>query len=231
MRFHLACIASVLVALVCPSFAQFRRAPVRISEDGRRALNSETDVLGQEVLSQGEPSFAKVARYFPPMLQTRVPISVKDHPDEFIVSFDGALLLKGSDEIDFRVGDPPNPYGADSDFRQSLLDGYLPVPQIRWTFDGLSYEETAFGYSKDFSPDQPLLAYVRFRINNPSSRPRTARVTIEIAPSSRPGPNPSQSAEVAAHGHADLYFIIPYDVDWAKVAEVGDAGTFNDKFG
>jgi len=229
MRWYVACVASVLVAVVCPGFAQFRRAPVRISEDGRRALNSETDVLGQEVLAQGEPSFEKVARYFPPMVQTRVPISVKDHPDEFIVSFDGALLLKGSDEIDFRVGDPPNPYGADSSFQQSLLDGYLPVPQIRWTFDGLSYEETAFGYSKDFSPDAPLLAYVRFRITNPSAQARRARVTIEIAPSSHPGPNPSQSAEIAAHGHADLYFIIPYDVDWAKVAEVGDAGAFNER--
>ena len=29
------------------------------------------DVLGQEVLTEGEPSFAKVARYFPPMFRTR----------------------------------------------------------------------------------------------------------------------------------------------------------------
>ena len=117
MKYHCVRIAFVLLVLVCPSFGQFRRAPVRISQDGRRALNSETDVLGQEVLAQGEPTFEKVARYFPHMLQTRVPISVKDHPDEFIVAFDGTLLVKGEEEIDFRVGDPPNPYGADSNFQ------------------------------------------------------------------------------------------------------------------
>src|ERR1039457_113399 len=207
MKSHCSWIASVIIALVCPAVAQFRHTPVRVSGDGRRALNSQTDVLGQEVLSEGEPSFEKVARYFPPMLQTRVPISVKDHPDEFIVAFDGSLLIQG-DEIDFRLGDPPNPYGVDGDIQRSLLDGYFPIPQVRWTFGGLSYEETAFGYSKNFSPDEPLEAYVRFRVTNLSSEARNARVTLYLAPSSRPGVNPSQSAVVEAHGRADLYFRI-----------------------
>jgi len=197
---------------------------MRVTPEGRHALNSQTDVLGQEVLSRGEPSFENVARYFPPMLRTRVPISVRDHPDEFIVGFDGSLLIK-EEEIDFRVGDPPNPYGVDGDFQRSLLDGYLPVPQVRWTFDGLSYEETAFGYSKGFSPDEPLQAYVHFRVTNPSSAPRNARVTLDLT-SPRPGLNPSQSAVVEAHGHADFYFSIPYKIDWAKLAEPVEAATY-----
>jgi tetratricopeptide (TPR) repeat protein len=219
-------IALVLFALVCPSVAQFRRAPVRVSPNGRRALNSQTDVLGQEVLSEGEPSLQKVGHYFPPMLQTRVPISVKDHPDEFIVGFDGSLLVKDQ-EMDFRVGDPPNPYGADGDFQRSLLDGFLPIPQVRWSFDGLSYEETAFGYSKGLSPDEPLQAFVRFRITNPAAEARTARVTVYLAPSSRPGANPSQSAVVAGHGHADLYFSISFKFDPSKIAENSDAASFD----
>lgn len=225
MKCYCACIASVVLALSCPTFAQMRLTPMHVSPEGRLALNSQTDVLGQEVLSDGEPSFEKVARYFPPMLRTRVPISVKDHPDEFIVGFDGSLLIK-EEEIDFRVGDPPNPYGVDGDFQRSLLDGYLPVPQVRWTFDGLSYEETAFGYSKGFSPDEPLQAYVRFRVTNLSYEPRNARVTVYLAPSSRPGENPSQSAVVEVHGRTDFYFCIPYKVDWAKLAEASDAATF-----
>ncbi len=228
MKFHCAYLASVLLAMICPSFAQMRNTPVRVSPEGRRALNSQTDVLGQEVLSEGEPSFEKVARYFPPMFRTRVPISVKDHPDEFIVGFDGSLLIK-EEEIDFRVGDPPNPYGVDGDFQRSLLDGYLPIPQVRWTFDGLSYEETAFGYSKGFSPDEPLEAYLRFRVTNLSSEPRHARVTVYLAPSSRPGVNPSQSAVVEAHGHADLYFRIPHKVDWEKLAETIDGSTYESR--
>ena len=226
MKYIGPCIVAVLFSLVCPSFAQYRHTPVRLSHEGLRVLNSQADVLGQEVLAGGEPSFEKVARYFPPMLRTRVPISVKEHPDEFIVAFDGSLLLKGEDEIDFRVGDPPNPYGADTNFQMSLLDGYLPIPQVRWTFDGLSYEELAFGYSKRFSSDEPLQAYLRFRVTNLSSESRTARVTVYLAPSSRPGVNPSQSVAVGAHGHADIYFSIPYKVDWAKLADASDAATF-----
>ncbi len=219
-------LAIVLLAVVCSALAQLRRSPVRVSPDGRRALNAQTDVLGQEVLSEGEPSFQKVARYFPPMLQTRVPISVKDHPDEFIVGFDGSLLVK-EQEVDFRVGDPPNPYGADGDFQRSLLDGYLPVPQVRWTFDGFSYEETAFGYSKGLSPDEPLQAYIRFRVTNPAAETRNAQVTVYLAPSSHPGANPSQSVVVPAHEYADLYFCIPYKVDGAKIAEASDGATFD----
>jgi hypothetical protein len=221
-------IAGAFVALLCgvPALAQMRLSPMRISPEGRHALNSQTDVLGQEVLSHGEPSFDRVASYFPPMLRPRVPISVKDHPDEFIVGFDGALLIKDQ-EIDFRLGDPPNPYGVDGDYQRSLLDGFLPVPQTRWTFDGLSYEETAFAYSKNFSPDEPLEAYVRFRVSNPLAEARNARITVYLGPSSRPGENPSQSAMIAGHGHTEFYFQIPFKVDWSKLAEVSDAATFD----
>ncbi len=229
MHSRCAGLVSIILLLACPGVAQFRHTPVRLSPTGQRALNSQTDVLGQEVLAEGEPSFDKVARYFPPMYRTRVPLSVKDHPDEFIAGFDGSLLIKGEEEIDFRVGDPPNPYGADGDFQRTLMDGYLPIPQIRWTFDGLSYEETAFGYSKEFSPDEPLLAFVRFRVSNTSSQPRDARVTVYLGPSSRPGVNPTQSATVKPRGHADFFFSIPYKVDWAKLADQSDAATFEAK--
>jgi hypothetical protein len=218
--------AFAVLALCLASSAQVRHPPVNASPEGRRALNSQQDVLGQEVLLQGEPSFEKVARYFPQMLTPRVPISVKEHPDEFIVTFDGSLLV-GDEEIDFRVGDPPNPYGVDADFQRSLLDGFLPVPQIRWSFDGLNYEETAFGYSKNFSPDEALEAHVRFHVTNLSAVPRQARVTVYLAPSSRPGANPFQTATVAPQQSTDFYFRIPYKVDSEKLADVTDADSFN----
>jgi hypothetical protein len=207
----------VMFFLVLPTFAQLRRTPVLVSPDGRRALNSQTYVLGQEVLAEGEPSFQKVARYFPSMFRTQVPISVKDHPDEFIVGFDGTLMLRAGEEIDFRLGDPPNPYGIDGGIQRSLLGGYLPIPQICWAFNGLSYEETVFGYSKDFSPDEPLQAYVRFRVTNLSSAPRDARVTMLVAPTFKMNANPAQAAVVDGHGHVDFYFRIPYSTDSAKM--------------
>lgn len=220
-------VAALGTLALCPAgFAQMRFAPMHVSPEGQRALNSQQDVLGREVLAQGEPSFENVARYFSPMLRPRVPISVKEHPDEFIVTFDGSLLV-GAEEIDFRVGDPPNPYGVDGGFQRSLLDGFLPVPQVRWSFDGLDYEETAFGYSKDLSPDEPLVAYVRFHVTNPSAEPRNARITVYLAPSSRPGANPFQAAPIAPRQSADFYFRVPYKVDWEKLADVTGAAEFN----
>ena len=58
-----------------------RLAPMHVSPNGRRALNSQTDVLGQEVLLHGEPSLENVGHYFPAMLRPRVPISIKEHVD------------------------------------------------------------------------------------------------------------------------------------------------------
>lgn len=223
--------AAAFILLVCPAFAQFRHTPVRPTPEGRRALNSQTDVLGQEVLLGGEPSYDRVARYFPPMYRTRVPISVKDHPDEFVVAFDGTLLVKQLDEIDFRVGDEPNPYGVDGDVQHALMDGYLPIPQIHWVFDNFSYEETAFAYSKDFSPDEPLQGYVRFRVTNLSSQARRGRVTVYLAPAAKSGTNPSQSAMIEPGGHADFYFLIPYKYDWATLAQTStiDASAYDAK--
>ena len=114
-----------LIALTSPGFSQMRLTPERVTPEGRRALNSQTDILGEEVLSQGEPSFAKVAQYFPPMVRTRVPISVKDHPDEFIVGYDGTILIK-DEELDF-------PRGRSSESLRrgrrlpALLVGWLPA--------------------------------------------------------------------------------------------------------
>ncbi len=224
VRFSAAVFAATVLCLTVS--AQMRLVPMHVSPEGRRALNSLQDVLGQEVLMQGEPSFQKVARYFPPMVKPRVPIGVKEHPDDFVVAFDGSLLA-GAEEIDFRVGDPPNPYGLDGDFERSLLDGFLPVPQIRWSFDGFYYEETAYGYSKDFSPDEPLHAYIRCHVTNTSAEPRKASITVYLAPSSRPGANPRQTASVAPRQSADFFFRIPYKVDWQKLADVTDEAEFN----
>jgi tetratricopeptide (TPR) repeat protein len=223
-RFSLSAPA-LLFMLASTSFAQLRPTPVLVNPDARRALNSQTDVLGQEVLAEGEPSFKKVARYFPPMYRPKVPISVKDHPDEFITGFDGSLMLRAGEEINFRIGNPPNPYGVDGAVQRSLLDGYLPIPQTRWTFDGLAYEETVFGYSKNLSADEPLQAYVRFRVTNLSSTSRDARVTMLVLPTFKMNANPSQSASVIAGGHTDFYFRIPYYTDSARI--MAETATIN----
>ena len=218
----------LLLGSLSPALPQIEMTPIRPTPEGRRALNSQTDVLGLEVLAGGEPSFARVARYFPEMLRTRVPLSVREHPDEFILGFDGTLNIKDL-EIDFRTGDPPNPYGIDGSIEVTLLDGYLPIPQVRWSFEGLQYEETAFAYSKDFSPGEPLEAYVRFRVSNPADSARPARVTIYLGPSSRPGPNPSEAFSVPAHGSGEMYWRIPYRMDVSRVADAVSGPEFENK--
>lgn len=185
--------------------------PWNFGPDAERALNSNTDVLGKEILAQGEPSFEQVARYFPAMKRPRAIVGVKEHPDEIGVTWDGVLQMKHCD-ISFHLGDPPSPYGLEAPPTRSLLAGYLPVVQTRWQFDGLLYEETVFGYSQDLSPDEPLFAYVRFSVKNPRDAEQSIRIAV-YPPPQEGGPIPSYTAKVPPHGEHDFYFKFPYETD------------------
>ncbi|MGH9470563.1 MAG: hypothetical protein ACRD1N_09495, partial [Terriglobia bacterium] len=200
-------------------FAQTNMMPWKFGPDAERALASNTDVLGQEVLAQGEPSVDRVARYFPAMKRPRAIVGVKEHPDAIGVEWDGTLELgvartgqHGRVRIMFRLGNPPSPYDIGGPVTRCLLDGYLPVVQTRWPFAGLLYEETVFGYSPSLSPDEPLSAYIRLRVTNPRSRALKASVRIYSAPALG-GPVPSYSAVVRAGARHDFYVKIPYHVD------------------
>jgi hypothetical protein len=211
----------LLVSLVSFSAAwcQDKMMPGEFGPDAERALRSNTDVLGEEVLASGEPSFNRVAGYFPAMKRPRVIVGVKEHPDFIGVAWDGTLELGkgppgtfGRVQISFHLGDPPSPHSSEGAVTRSLLGGYLPVVQTRWQFEGLRYEETVLGHSQNLSPDEPLWAYVRLRVTNPHEQESSVRITVYSTPALG-GPVPSYSARIPAHQQHDFYFKIPHTLD------------------
>jgi hypothetical protein len=211
----------LLVSLLSFSVAlcQEKMMPGEFGPDVERALKSNTDVFGEEVLATGEPSFNRVAGYFPAMKRPRAIVGVKDHPDFIAVAWDGTLELgKGPPgtfarvQISFHLGDPPSPYSIEGEVTHSLLGGYLPAVQTIWQFEGLKYEETVFGHSHNLSPDEPLWAYVRLRITNPLEQESSVRITVYSAPALG-GPVPSYSARIPAHQQHDFYFRTANTVD------------------
>ncbi len=207
----------LLILLVCslaghfPALGQTNMEPWKFGPDAERAMVSNTDVLGQEVLTEGEPSFNRVACYFPAMKRPRAIVGVKEHPDVVGIEWDGTLEL-GRYRISFHIGNPPSPYSIEGPVTHSLLRGYLPIVQTRWQFGGLLYEETVLAYSQNLSPDEPLSAYARLRVTNPRETELPTHITVYSAPALG-GPVPSFSAQVPAGAHYDFYFKIPYKLD------------------
>jgi len=214
------------------AWCQDKMMPGDFSPDAERALRANTDVLGEEVLASGEPSFSRVDNYFPAMKRPRVIVGVKEHPDFIGVAWDGTLEMGkgqpgtfGRVQISFHLGDPPSPYSSEGAVTRSLLGGYLPVVQTRWQFDGLLYEETVLGHSQNLSPDEPLWAYVRFRVTNPREQPSSVRITVYSAPALG-GPVPSYSAGIPAHQQHDFYFKTPNTVDPQRLVFPIDSSEF-----
>lgn len=213
-------------------FCQTNMMPWKFGPNAERALEANTDVLGQEVLAQGEPSFARVARYFPPMKRPRAIVGVMEHPEAIGVEWDGTLELgvarkgrHGRVQILFRLGEPPSPYSIGGPVTRRLLGGYLPVVETQWPFEGLLYEETVFGYSQNLSPEKPLSAYIRLRVTNPREVALEAHITVYSAPALG-GPAPSYSVWIPAGSHHDFYFKIPYYVNPRRLISPLDAAEF-----
>jgi hypothetical protein len=190
-----------------------------------RALNSNIDVFGKEVLSKGEPTFDAVAGYFPEMQRPREVVGVKDSPDDFVVDWDGEIQAWHM-RYSFRLGDPPSPYGIEGKVTRSLLDGYLPIVETSWNYDGLAYHELVLGYSENLNEDAPQFALVRIRAQNngATEKKATLRVYYDYTFGA---PTPTVSAEVPANGYRDFYFKLPYRADFQHTVETVSETEFN----
>jgi hypothetical protein len=67
---------------------------------------------------------------------------------------------------------------ADAQATQSLADGYLPIPTVKWTAEPLRMTVTAFpGGEREAST-----VYVRYRVENASAQPRQATLFLAVRP-------------------------------------------------
>ena len=192
----------------------------------RTLVAEERDVLGeQELAAREDPSFESVSRHYPPLKWSREVVGVKDHPFDVGVAADGSLEF--SDNIAsykkpiacFVIGDYRFGSGATACSKR-LLNGYMPIVLATDRQGDLEFEETVFGYTKDLSPDEPLCAYVRFRVTNAGAAPRSVALSLKLQPASDKSPSPSWQLNVPAHGSRAVELVAPYAIQESPAHEV-----------
>ena len=185
----------------------------------RRAFAvEERDGFGeQELAAREDPTFASVCRHYPALKWSREVVGVKDHPFDIGVAADGELQFSADIanykkpvaffEIgDYRFGSGPTACS------KRLLNGYMPIVVAADRQDGLEFEQTVFGYTKDFSPDEPLYAYVRFQVTNPGDTARNMELRLRVQPASDKSPCPSWQLSVPARGKQAVELLLPYAI-------------------
>ena len=214
---------------------------LKASPAERKALVTEGhDVFGeQELAAREDPTFDSVCRHYPPLKWSREVVGVKDHPFDVGVAADGSMEF--SDNIAnykkpiafFEIGDYRFGSGA-TNCSKRLLNGYMPIVIATDRHDGLEFEQTVFGYTKDFSPDEPLSAYVRFRATNPGGAARTIELrlcqqsSVISGQSSVISPAPTWQIILPAHGSQTVEVQVPYAI-LESPARVVPAAEFDGK--
>jgi hypothetical protein len=192
--FHaLAAMAAWSLVVPGTSIAQpWKTAPEKISRG--------PDLVGQAELSAPrDPTFDSVARHFPMLAAPREALGVLESAREFIVTRYGEIELNnlqmdkpGQPEaypsvhpdnkatLYFLFGrtGPKTRYGeGNPPDSKRLVDGYLPMVIVPFTFQGVEYRQTIFAWSRGMDPDGRLWAYVGLEMKNPTG----AAVRVELA--------------------------------------------------
>ncbi|WP_372934993.1 hypothetical protein, partial [Mariniphaga sediminis] len=135
--------------------------------------------LNNEMNQGKDPSFEAISGIFPDYMNyPKALIGIKEHEDKILSSWDGAIVYPPM-YISFEINDTPFGRESEKSLSRSLLDSsYLPVVVTNYKYDGLLYEQTILGYSEDFSFDNPLIAFVRMKVKNPSDQPQKTKLTV-----------------------------------------------------
>jgi len=135
---------------------------------------ADLDPVGKiELRGAADPTFQRVAKYYPPMKYPREAIGVPEHPQDIGVDYQGRLQFTSAITSSsfpmawFEVGDPPVPLGSTT-LKRRLLNGYMPIIVLSTSLKGVEYEQTQFGWSEGMSPDAELFAFVRLKIKGKS---------------------------------------------------------------
>jgi hypothetical protein len=152
-----------------------------------------------ELAAAHDPTFAAVARYYPMLQAPREALGVLESAREFIVTRYGEIELNnhqmdrpGQGEaypmrapenlaaIYFLFGKnaPKTRYGEKNPpDSKRLVDGYLPMVIVPFTFQGVEYRQTLFAWSEGMDPDGRLWGYVGLEMKNPTG----AAVRVELS--------------------------------------------------
>lgn len=163
-------------------------------------LHRGPDPVAQvELAAAQDPTFEAVAKYYPMLAAPREALGVLESAREFVVTRYGEIELNNLQRDDGQPGEaypnasPENKaslyfllgkkgqqtrygHGNPPDSKR-LMDGYLPIVSVPFTFEGVQYQQTIFAWSQDMDPDGRLWAYVGLEIKNPT----TANAHVDLA--------------------------------------------------
>jgi hypothetical protein len=186
----------------------------------------ERDLVGeQELASKDDPTFESVSRHFPAINWSREVVGVKDHPHDIGVAPDGSLQL--SDNLATFKGPTAHfeinghRFGSrDASCAKSLNNGWMPIVTTRDSHDGLQLEQTVFGWTKDFSPDEPLFGYVQFRAQNASDIARAVELKLVFNAATSAPASLSWSLNISARSSQAVSVRVPYKIFESPATEI-----------
>jgi hypothetical protein len=97
-------------------------------------------------------------------------IGVMDGREATLISPEG-YLYTGFGEMIFFTGNPLQPVNQRV---KTLYDGYVPIVEYRYRYDGFEYHFELFAATLDGKPDSPLIDFIRVTITNENSARRNA---------------------------------------------------------
>lgn len=147
------------------------------------------DADGERLLAlPGDPTYEQVAAVHPPMKHVREAVGVRWSREEVGVTETGALELRSPADQNYtmslagtvHVGADATAFGSGEERpHKRLLDGHLPIVVATWEHNGVTYEQTVFGYSESLSDQAPMWAYVGLTAAGPA---QTVPVSFRVAP-------------------------------------------------
>nr|NIR02198.1 hypothetical protein [Gemmatimonadales bacterium] len=154
---------------------------------------ADLDPVGKvELRGEADPSFERVAKYYPAMRFPREAVGVPEHPDDIGVDYLGRLQLSGditsakSPTAWLEIGDPPIPLASDEQpLERKLLRGCLPIVVITAKHEHMECEQTVFGWSEGFSPEADLFAYVRLKVRVPKGQVCPTAAHLVLGPENK----------------------------------------------
>lgn len=137
--------------------------------------------LDKEMKKGVDPSFENVSPIFPKMKHPPSLAGVKEHMGKYFITWDGSILCPPL-HVSFRVGSDTTAFGRvhEENITRSLLDGYLPVVTTAYLYDGITFEETVFGYSGEQRTENPQVAFIRMKVGNPSGEKKETKLMVSL---------------------------------------------------
>ncbi len=200
-----------------PIYVPAHSARVTLTSDTSRFVASKAKVgqtIREKLQTEPEQTYDRARREIPPlsvnMRETGNPLCVPLAADaswqKFGFEWSGGFYMSRADTKakgdEFKrclwtgdkfmwnigTGKVPVYLRTDKDAHLSVLNDYLPVAQVLWNHEGLTFREEAFATLLEgpLSPDNPLrseqtpaILMVKLHVSNPANQPKTAHVWLK----------------------------------------------------